>query len=197
MGNLYLKGMKPLLGIHTGDMTKASFPKAVAINDNVLYVLSHKKYLRAYNSTTGEFIWKTDLELEDGTLATIPVGVSQFPGNNLLVTMGNNLLYCLEKKTGDIKWKTKLETFTRSTPVISGGRVYVQTVGGTIYAINILDGKIEWRNWAIQDEVNTIASQAFIIDGDHLITQNAKGYLQVIDKKNGSDVFSGSIIKTM
>jgi outer membrane protein assembly factor BamB len=196
MGNLHLKGMNPLMGIHTGDMLQASFPKSIAIDDGIIYVLTHKNYVRAYNSETGNFVWKTDLEFEEGVSSAIPVGGLAVSGDKLFVTEGNKLLYCIDNKNGEIKWTTKLEGFTRAAPVVAGNRVFIQTVSGTIYAISTIDGKIEWRNWAIQDEVNTIASQAFVVTDSHLITQNTKGYLQIIDRKDGSDVFSGSIIKT-
>jgi outer membrane protein assembly factor BamB len=196
MGNLHLKGMKPLMGIHTGDMLRASFPKSIAINKDMIYVLTHNNYMRAYESETGNFVWKTSLEFEEGVASVIPVGGISVANDSIFVTVGNKLLYCIDSRDGNIKWTTKLEGFTRAAPVVVGNRAYIQTVSGTIYAVSTVDGKIEWRNWAIQDEVSTIATNSFIINDERLITQNAKGYLQIIDRKNGADIFSGSIIKT-
>jgi outer membrane protein assembly factor BamB len=54
------------------------------------------------------------------------------------------------------KWRAKVAGFPPGTPVVAGGRVFVQAPGGT-YAISLLDGKILWQ----RDDLAGTSSMAY------------------------------------
>jgi outer membrane protein assembly factor BamB len=54
-------------------------------------------------------------------------------------------LYCLNNSTGEILWRNPLGGGGRSTPAISGDRIFVGACVGDLYCVNASDGKTIWH----------------------------------------------------
>src|SRR5262249_11925602 len=71
--------------------------------------------------------------------------------------LGDRSLYCLDAKTGDIKWQAPLKLNPWGGPTVSGNTVIVggSTIGydpkvlkhgkGEVTAVDLADGKLKWR----------------------------------------------------
>ncbi|MCH9655330.1 MAG: PQQ-binding-like beta-propeller repeat protein [Planctomycetes bacterium] len=115
--------------------------------------------VRAYHADSGKEIWRFN--------ANGPVRVAPcIAGINILIACDDGFLYCLDKKTGNIKWKFfaghnekrtlgngKLISIwpVRGGPVVENGVVYCAAgvwpfMGTIIYAIDLNTGHEIWRN---------------------------------------------------
>ncbi|MFC7075334.1 outer membrane protein assembly factor BamB family protein [Haloarcula halophila] len=73
--------------------------------------------------------WKTEL---DTALSNAPVLVA----GTLYVVANDGTVYALDRATGSVNWSHALDVpVERSTPIVSGGRLWVPTLAGTVHAI--------------------------------------------------------------
>ena len=57
----------------------------------------------------------------------------------------NNHVVCLDKKTGDQVWKTKLKSSSITNVYYENGCVFAYS-GGHLFSLNATDGAINWEN---------------------------------------------------
>ncbi|HTO15852.1 MAG TPA: PQQ-binding-like beta-propeller repeat protein [Edaphocola sp.] len=62
---------------------------------------------------------------------------------SIFVVNNNNTVLAIDPETGDKKWETKIKNGAKATPIIYGGKLIVTDLGGILYQINRIDGKIE------------------------------------------------------
>ncbi|MCK4347032.1 MAG: PQQ-binding-like beta-propeller repeat protein [Thermoplasmatales archaeon] len=55
-------------------------------------------------------------------------------GNYVYVGSDDRYIYCLDKNTGEFKWKFKTREGVGSSPAVSGNYVYVGSSDGYVYA---------------------------------------------------------------
>jgi outer membrane protein assembly factor BamB len=82
-----------------------------------------------YGLEDGLEAWKTEL---DTAVSNAPVLV----GETLYVVANDGTVHALDRATGSITWSHPLGVpVERSTPIVSGGRLWVPTLDGTLYAL--------------------------------------------------------------
>ena len=126
--------------------------------------------LYCYDETNGKPLWKRDLMAEHGGRqigwknAMSPV----VDGNLVFVCGGgaSQSLLALDKKTGEVVWKSYDETMTHATPVaatIQGVRQIIFFVKSGLLAVEPTSGKQLWR-FPFDFNVSTAASP--VVSGD-------------------------------
>ena len=128
--NLYALNAKTgaLLWQHT-TAGQAVYPPAVA--NGVVYVSSGSLY--ALNATTGALIWQS------------PDGFTFSPAvaNGVVYSVAGGL-YALNATTGNVIWEYQTLSSASSSPVVAGGRVYVNSYENNLYAVSALTGSLIW-----------------------------------------------------
>jgi outer membrane protein assembly factor BamB len=90
---------------------------------------------------------------------------------------------------GDIKlrppfkvvWSRGIGTLIEFPAVITGGVAYIGNYKGTIYALNMRDGKVIWK---YDPPGGKMASSPAIV-GDALVVHGMDGIVRVLDRRNG------------
>ncbi len=157
-----------------GDLI-SDFGAAVAVNNNVnrrrviqrggggSVQRARRNYLAAYDAQSGKLKWHRGAatDLKDGEQAgkfdigflAAPVPFARF----LLVPVsdaGSLWIYALEKKTGDLAWKTFLcdDPVSGANPwspvavAVDGGDAYISTGAGVVFTIDALSGGVRWAS---------------------------------------------------
>jgi len=57
----------------------------------------------------------------------------------------SNHVVCLDKKTGDQVWKTKLKSSSITNVYYENGCVFAYS-GGHLFSLNAIDGSVNWEN---------------------------------------------------
>ena len=90
----------------------------------------------AYSQNT--LVWKFSTGSEVHSSAAIS-------NDNLFFGSGDNNLYALDKRTGNLRWIYKTEGAIHSTPLVSDGRVYFNSKDGNIYSVQETTGQLLWK----------------------------------------------------
>ena len=81
-------------------------------------------------------------------------------------------------------WSLDLETAVVSDPVLEDGTLYVGTVNGVLYAVDLESHSIKWK-FTIEDEVSSIWGTP-VLTSDAVFFGDESGKLYAVDKKDGS-----------
>jgi len=78
-------------------------------------------------------------------------------GEGVFFGSNNGVVYCLDKKTGQVKWRYEVQEKEPrafkffSTPTISGGNLYIGSAAKRLYCLDVETGKLRWsysvRDW--------------------------------------------------
>jgi outer membrane protein assembly factor BamB len=138
----------------------------------VLFVLENDGKALAVSARNGKVKWRRRV----GALAASSPGwandrvfmVANAGGHGGIASAGAGSVWCLEARTGRVVWRKHLASASESSPLISGGRVYVGSQDGTVYALNAATGAIRWR-WKAAGAVKAgiAMSQGRLFVGDY------------------------------
>lgn len=106
------------------------------VSDGKVYIGDSNGYIYAMDESDGSIIWS------DLTLGQIVQGPSIVDG--LIVTANIAGEVVAYNDTGSRVWSRNLSAEIRSAPSGGGGLVYVADYDGTVWALDSLDGAIEW-----------------------------------------------------
>jgi alcohol dehydrogenase (cytochrome c) len=130
-----------------------------------LYVSSSQNRVFAIDGITGKVLWRYDRKLPADLgpklcCGDVNRGVIAYEDKVILATLDTHVV-ALDNHTGEVVWETKLgdyktgEIFT-SMPVIVDNKVLIGNSGGdvganpgTIYALNVDDGKEAWKTHTV------------------------------------------------
>lgn len=154
-----------------------------------VYAMGFTGALLCADAETGEVIWEKDFAKDYSGHMMSRWGYSESPlvdGDRLLCTPGGNdaVIVALDKKTGDLIWKSQLsETGENgkdgagySSIVIShaaGRKQYVQLTGRGVISVDANTGKVLWTYNRVANGVANISTP--IVTGDHVFCSTGYG----------------------
>ena len=151
---------------------------------------------------SGSLVWTKNYGRDFGVDGAPGWGFSESPlvdGDRLVCTPGNNesLLACLDKKTGETIWTTKVEPSQLgrrghdgagySSIVIGnagGVKQYVTLVGKAVVGVDAISGKLLWAYDRVANGTASIPTP--IVDGDHVFCSSGYGAGSALLKLNRS-----------
>ncbi|HKH47521.1 MAG TPA: PQQ-binding-like beta-propeller repeat protein [Thermoanaerobaculia bacterium] len=80
---------------------------------------------------------------------------------------------------GGVRWLVRTQGPVRSTPAVSGGRIYFGSSDGNVYAVD-LDGRLLWTA-----NTGAAVSSSPAVAGDRLFVQNRKGLVLALSTADG------------
>ncbi|MFH2104527.1 MAG: PQQ-binding-like beta-propeller repeat protein [Chloroflexota bacterium] len=96
-------------------------------------------FVYALNASTGELIWKTEL---NGAVMGCPALSSE---GLLYIGTFQHTLFALDSTRGNILWEFPTEGWLWSGPALNGENLYLGDSEGRFYAVNALDGSEAWE----------------------------------------------------
>ena len=152
-------------------------------SDGVIYSGLPNAKLIALEATTGFLLWEATISTPKGTSDIDKLNdiTSQPVIDNSLIFVGamNGDVACLDRKTSEVLWTRPLSSFVGITDHLDEVVVIHQT--DSIYSLNKLTGKVNWRNGKLKGRSLTTG----IIINDFFITGDFEGYLHIIDVNTG------------
>lgn len=152
-------------------------------SDGVIYSGLPNAKLIALEAATGLLIWEATISRPKGTsdidklndITSQPV----IDNSLIFVVSMNGDVACLDRKTSEVLWTRPLSSFVGITDHLDEVVVVHQT--DSIYSLNKLTGKSNWRNGKLKARSLTTG----IIIDDFFITGDFEGYLHTIDVNTG------------
>lgn len=153
-------------------------------SDGVIYSGLPNAKLIALEAATGLLIWEATISRSKGTSDIDNLNdITSQPviDSSLIFTVSmNGDIACLDRKTSEILWTRPLSSFVGITDHLDEVIVIHQT--DSIYSLNKLTGKSNWRNGKLKGRSLT---KGIIVD-DYFITGDFEGYLHIVDVNNGA-----------
>jgi len=135
--SIYLASYQGYIGalsLKSGEFTwrkRASIYKNILVNDNIIYFVDNESVIWALNRLNGQVKWKQ--EALKAHVLTEPV----LMGSHLFVGDVDGLLHGLDTHNGELVSRTKLGGPVLTTPVVSGGSIYVMTANGKLSRFSV------------------------------------------------------------
>ena len=104
------------------------------VSDNIVYLGSYQGSVGAVSLDNGQFIWRKPASIYHNML---------LKGNALYYTDSNDVLWAIDKRSGQVNWKQPaLKARSLTEPVISGGRLIVGDKTGFIHVVDTATGEL-------------------------------------------------------
>lgn len=104
-------------------------------------------------------------------------------GDVIIVPCSTGQLLGINANSGELVWNLSLDDKVSlvnyiNTPVINNDIAYVSSQRGSIYALDLRDGKVEWEN-------PSVGGNSFWLSGDYIYTINEYSQLSAVNKFSG------------
>lgn len=113
-----------------------------AVADGVVYFTSYDNNLYALNGATGALLWHYAAATEIFSSPAVADGVVYFGS-----TTHSGAFYAVEAGTGELIWmyNTLVPEGIDSSPAVANGVVYFGSGNGSIYALDVFLGSLQWE----------------------------------------------------
>ena len=147
---------------------------------NTLYIGSMDKNLYALDATTGALKWKyltaAPIRQESPVISNGVVFISSAN------SYPDGTVYAIDAVSGTLKWSKTIVAPT--SPVVAGGKVFVNSKGASFYALNETDGNVVWSTI-----FGLMSGHAAVVNDKLYIETSGSGssyQLRCINANNGS-----------
>jgi outer membrane protein assembly factor BamB len=164
---------------HAGALLE--FPPAIA--DGRLYLPTFDGRLYAIDPQTGKPSWRFDSNRCAWASPAVVAGVvyetflNRARNCNVAANPRDGEVVALDARSGDLRWRTRLES-TESSPLVADGAVYVGDWSGRVYALDARTGRIRWRlrtDAAVKGSVAMAKGRIFVGSYDgHVYSADAR-----------------------
>ncbi|NDV61566.1 PQQ-binding-like beta-propeller repeat protein [Puniceicoccales bacterium CK1056] len=167
----YENGERILADIVAGG---GDFQSPPTVADGIVYIGSPSRFVFAMDSLTGEEIWRFETSGQVSGAPGVQNGRVYFGQQG-----GNREMYCVDAKTGDPVWSSKVGwVWTSCMP--DGAKVFTGTVEGDIIALEPDTGKRLWTH-----QTNGGIYPAPAVDDKRVYTGSWDGSYYALNKETG------------
>lgn len=117
--------------------TEKSNWASLAANGSTVYAPSMDHFVYAFDASSGDISWKTDV---DGAVAAAPT----LEDGILYVATLNKEVLALDTADGSILWRVDVDDFNWAAPTVLNDLVININASGEIFAINKTEGNLAW-----------------------------------------------------
>ncbi|WP_139555965.1 outer membrane protein assembly factor BamB [Methylotetracoccus oryzae] len=157
-----------------------------AVDSGRVFIADRRGYLVAYDRSTGNELWSTEVEL---TLTAGPA-----IGKTVLVVASNNGdVLAINPDSGEIAWRTSVSSEVLAFPQINRGRVLVRSNDGRIAALDEKTGTTLWSHERSVPPLSVRSRGAPVIAGDLVLDGYASGKLMALRFEDGKQEWEAVI----
>jgi outer membrane protein assembly factor BamB len=181
---------------------------APAVAGDTVYVSSRDRAVYALSAADGDEDWEFQTGISDTSSAdtaaseepmrsspTVVDGTVYVGGGNFEVrhrddrierVADHTFLYALEADTGDLQWRFRTDDVIESAPTVVDGVAYVGCNSGTVYAVDVADGRERWRFSTAKSGGRGIQTTPAVADCAVYVGSWADERVYALDAQDGS-----------
>ena len=152
--------------------TDGGIAAAPFINIDTVYFCSRDERMYALNRFTGELKWQFNI-------SSNPASAPLIYKDSISMISEDGILYGIDKEAGKEKWRIKIEKGLNINLSSSDAVLYAGT--DDLYAINIADGKSQWRFNEKAKELYQMELLRMKVEGEKRLTEDEKRLLRLRD----------------
>lgn len=159
---------------------------APVVHEDIIYNIDYTGTVFATSLSGLNTIWVTETGMSTGSPITLN-------GDTLYIGTSEGYLVTLDRKTGHLKWKSKVGSEILAAPAVGNGYVVVRCVNGEVYAFKSHDGKKVWSDRQITPSLTLRGTSAPVISNDLVISAFDNGKLVAYNLQTGRVIWQQSI----
>ncbi|MGB0659640.1 MAG: PQQ-dependent methanol/ethanol family dehydrogenase [Mangrovicoccus sp.] len=174
-----VKNLVPAWAFSLGGEKQRGQEAQPIVYDGVMYVTGSYSRMFAIDVKTGQELWQYDARLPEGILPCCDVinrGAAIYGDNVYFGTLDARLV-ALDRKTGDVVWRKKMEDYKAgysftAAPMIVDGKVIVGNSGGEfgiVGAVSAYDaetGDLVWKRPTIEGHMGELNGEPSTVTGE-------------------------------
>ena len=163
-------------------------------NSNAIFAIDAEGVVTAFDLATGDEIWEKELEHpnEEAHKASLTGGGLAVYKNKVYATTGFGIVFALDASDGNIIWQKDIGAPIRIAPTVGEELLIAQTLDNGIYAINLENGNILWKDKLAEEATTMIggAAPAYSVEQDLIVAAFSNGQIQAYKASTGTPLWS-------
>ena len=171
-----------------------------AVFENKVFSADREGDVIAYDATTGETLWKTDLSdiknersFWDSRISALLSGGPVVGSNKVFIGSENGKIYALDAQTGELLWQARIKGEVISAPAVEADIVVVNSASGVMKALNANNGEEIWK---VEQDVPALTLRGIstpVIASGGVLVGTSKGGVNVYLLDSGQQGWSTEI----
>lgn len=178
--------------VGSGSSDSAPMLAQPVIAGGMVFTMDSDAEVRAFEATTGERKWATELAPKDDDEGILGGGLA-VAGGRVFATSGFAQVIALDAKSGKVIWRKRVGGPVRAAPTVSGGRVFVVTVANELLALSAADGRTLWNHIGITESAGLLGGGAPAVDDGIVVAPYSSGEIVALKVENGREMWSDSL----
>lgn len=179
-------------------------PRPIVYNGRV-YTLDTEGVVTSFSASSGSIGFRVRLTPETEEKDEGYGGGLAVDGGHLYAATGYGTVVSLDPGSGKALWTKVLGVPIRTSPTAYGGKVFVVTTEGRLYALSGSDGEEIWTQRGLPDRTSILSNISPAVSGKTLVVPYSSGEIIAYDLETGRPVWrdslatrkSGSSLKSM
>ncbi len=182
--------MKTIFSKDTGqELSDEHFTLANPVVDKKnIYVLSTNGSVTSIDKNNFKINWEKKLFSDESNFPNLGSIVVQLNRNNLYLHNGGNIIFALNKKDGEVKWKFKNEIPFRGNITIKDNYLLINDYSN--HLLTFLDNKLLWKKKLGQSENVIFTDIRPTIFKNKIINPAFNGLFHILNINDGKLIFS-------
>ena len=153
-----------------------------------IYILSNNGKVTSVDKKKFRINWIKQIFSDQIDFPNVGSIVVQLNGDDLYLHNGGDLIYALNKKNGEIKWKFKNEFPFRGNITIKNNYLLINDYNNNL--LSFFDKKLLWKKKLGQSENVILTNIRPIIHGNKIINPAFNGLFHILNINDGKLIFS-------
>lgn len=165
---------------------RAAYPISPALDGEAIFAADERGRVMAFAADSGQQRWRIDLDVG------VSSGLSAVAGHVYLGTRNGEVL-ALNQANGDIAWRARVSSEVLAPPQPSQQLLVVQSVDGTVTALDRQSGQERWVYSASQPSLTLRGTGTPTVIDPVTFAGFANGRLVTLDNRNGQPLWERRI----
>ena len=180
------------VSIGRGNSRRARIIAAPIVAGGLIYTLDAAATVSAV-SEAGRVQWRTDTT-PDGEASRDGFGGGvAYSDGQLFVTNAFGEILALDPVSGEILWRTSVDSPIRAAPVAENGKVIVVARNDIGYGLDAETGSLDWRSQAVGQGAGVLGGSSPAIRGPVVVIPFQSGEVNAVLARSGRTVWNAAI----
>ncbi len=179
-----------------GSSNRRRLAAAPVIGGGGLYAVGTDGVVNAFDAQSGARRWTYRLPVAEGLSAAAFGGGASYDNGRVYATSGTGQVVALDATNGSEIWSVTPAGPLRGSPTIAFNSVFVMTQDNQIHALDVTDGKTQWRESGSTAQAGVFGVAAPAAGQGTVVAGYSSGELVAYRYENGRTLWSDALALT-
>ena len=179
-----------------GSSNRRRLAAAPVVGNGRLYVVDTDGVIHAFDAETGGRVWTYRMPIGNKLENSAFGGGVSYSNGRVYATNGVGEVLAINAQDGAEIWKVKPAGPLRGAPTIAFNSVFVMTQDNQIFALNSVDGELQWQESGSATQAGVFGVAAPAAGQGTVIAGYSSGELTAYRYENGRSLWSDALART-